>query len=244
MQMTEKLNLPAILSTGGYNDQFLKFISNVFKTKIVKCHEYLRFVIKSIDYLDTVTNDCFFKLVGPLNTQIQLVGKIDNQFKPKQHFFSMKEQLYPYLLVNLRSGASFYRVDSAESFKRVGGSALGVSFIWGVTRYLGIYSDPTEMYNDAKNGDSSKVDMSVEDIYGGDYEGLGLPGRFLASSFGKLKDLSTDEIRDTIDGGDITRSLITMVVANVLVLSKNVAQQENIKRIVWIGSHIDLLEYN
>jgi pantothenate kinase len=123
----------------------------------------------------------------------------------------------------LRSGASFYRVDSAESFKRVGGSALGVSFIWGVTRYLGIYSDPTEMYNDAKNGDSSKVDMSVEDIYGGDYEGLGLPGRFLASSFGKLKDLSTDEIRDTIDGGDITRSLITMVVANVLVLSKNVA---------------------
>lgn len=36
--------------------------------------------------------------------------------------------------------------------------------------------------------------MSVGDIYGGDYEGIGLPGRFLASSFGKLKDLSSEEI--------------------------------------------------
>ena len=123
----------------------MRFIANVFKSKIIKCHEYVRFVVHSIDYIDSFTNDCFFKLVGPVNTQIQLVGKIDNTFKPKQHFFSLKEQLYPYLLVNLRSGASFYRVDAKNSFKRVGGSSLGVSFIWGVTRYLGLYSDPTKM---------------------------------------------------------------------------------------------------
>ena len=131
--------------------------------------------------------------------------------------------MYPYLLVNLRSGASFYRVDSPKNFKRVGGSSLGVSFIWGVTRYLGLYSDPTEMMHDAIKGDSSKVDMSVADIYGGDYEDIGLPGRFLASSFGKLKDLSSEEIDCTIHGGDISRSLITMVVANVLVFSKTIA---------------------
>ena len=65
--------------------------------------------------------------------------------------------------------------------------------------------------------------MSVSDIYGGDYEGIDLPGRFLASSFGKLKDLSTDEMHETIHGGDISRSLITMVVANVLVFSKTIA---------------------
>lgn len=144
----------------------------------------------------------------------------------------------------MRSGASFYRVDSSESFKRVGGSALGVSFVWGVTRFLGLYTDPTEMCNDAKNGDSSKVDMSVGDIYGCDYEGLNMPGSYLASSFGKLKDLDEDGIKETVTGGDITRSLITMVVANVLVFSKSIAEQEGLKRIVWIGTHIDLLEYN
>jgi pantothenate kinase len=136
----------------------------------------------------------------------------------------MKDQLYPYLLVNLRSGASFYRVDGEKNFKRVGGSSLGVSFVWGVTRYLGAYSDPTLMCKDAIHGDSSKVDMSVDDIYGCDYEGIGLPGRFLASSFGKLKDLSSEEINSQITGGDISRSLITMVVANVLVFSKSIAQ--------------------
>ena len=100
------------------------------------------------------------------------------------------------------------------------------------------------MCHDALLGDSSKVDMSVEDIYGGDYEGIGLPGNFLASSFGKLKDLEKDEIDSTITGGDVSRSLITMVVANVLVFSMTIAQQEGIKRILWFGSHIDLLEYN
>lgn len=156
----------------------------------------------------------------------------------------MKDQLYPYLLVNLRSGASFYRVDGKDSYTRVGGSSLGISFIWGVTRYLGYYSDPTTMMKDAVNGDSSKVDMSVEDIYGGSYDGIGLPGNFLASSFGKVKDLDPDEISATITHADISRSLITMVVANVLVFSMTIARQEGIKRIVWFGSHIDSLEYN
>lgn len=41
-----------ILSTGGYNDPFLKFISTCFNSKIVKCREYLKFVIKGIDKLN------------------------------------------------------------------------------------------------------------------------------------------------------------------------------------------------
>lgn len=183
----------------------------------------MRFVVNSLDYIDRFTNDCFYKLVGPVNLPFGRVGKIDQQFSPKQHFFSMKEQLYPYLLVNLRSGASFYRVDSKDHFTRVGGSSLGVSFIWGVTRYLGIYSDPTKMSMDAISGDSSKVDMSVADIYGGGYDDIGLPGDLLASSFGKLKDLNEGDIGSKVTGGDITKSLITMVVANVLVFSATIA---------------------
>jgi pantothenate kinase len=37
--------------------------------------------------------------------------------------------------------------------------------------------------------------MSVGDIYGGEYSGLGLPMNLIASSFGKVKDLSQDEIK-------------------------------------------------
>jgi len=46
------MNLMPILSTGGYNDTFLKFVANIFNTRIVKCREYMRFVIKAIDFLN------------------------------------------------------------------------------------------------------------------------------------------------------------------------------------------------
>lgn len=53
---------------------------------------------------------------------------------------------------------------------------------------MGIFDDPTDMCEAARKGDSSKIDMSVGDIYGGDYKGLGLPMNMIASSFGRLKD--------------------------------------------------------
>jgi len=81
--MFQEAQVPTIMSTGGYNDQFMRFVANVFKTQIVKCHEFLRFVVHSIDYIDKFTNDCFYKLVSPINTYIAEVGKIDKHFKPK-----------------------------------------------------------------------------------------------------------------------------------------------------------------
>ncbi len=158
-------------------------------TEIFKCHEYLHFVIKAIDFLNMHTNDAMFKLHGPVNTKMNQAGKIDPTLKPKQHFFSLGKEIYPYLLVNLRSGASFIRVDGPKNYKRVTGTSIGVGLAWGISRYMGIFDDPTEMCESAKMGDSSKIDMSVGDIYGGDYKGLGFPTNMIASSFGKLKDV-------------------------------------------------------
>ena len=57
----------------------------------------------------------------------------------------------------------------------------------GILRSLGFYNDPTEAIIAANNGDSSNIDMSVGDIYGGGYDKLGLPSQMIASSFGKLQ---------------------------------------------------------
>ena len=139
MSRLPNLKVPPILSTGGYNDTFLRFVSNVFANKILKCRETLRFVIKALDYLNRTTNDCFFKLIGPLNTKINESGRIDQSLKPNKHYFSLKENLYPYLLVNLRNGTSFHVVESAESFRRVGGSTIGTSMAVGMLRYLDMF---------------------------------------------------------------------------------------------------------
>lgn len=132
-------SIPPILSTGGYNDTFLRTIANVFQNKILKCRETLRFVIKAIDYTNRTTNDCFFKMIGPVNLKINESGKIDKTLKPNKHFFSLKENLYPYLLVNMRSGTTFHVVESADSFRRVCGTTIGSSFAVGIMRYLDMF---------------------------------------------------------------------------------------------------------
>ncbi len=158
---------------------------------MVKCRgDFLQFVISAIDYLNKHTNDCFFSTHGNYRDRITDKGKLlDQSSSVKQHFFSLKDELYPYLLVNVRSGASFIRVDGPDKFERICGTSIGSAFFWGVLRLLNYYSDPTEAVYAAAKGDSSRIDMSVGDIYGGGYAGIGLAEKYIASSFGKLKDL-------------------------------------------------------
>ena len=140
-----------------------------------------------------------------------------------KYYFSRKDTLYPYLLVNVRSGSSFIIVESKDSYRRINGTSIGASFFVGILRYLNLFTDPTEMFASAINGDSSKVDMSVGDIYGGNYSGLALPSNMIASSFGKLKDIPPDEIMEQIEPSDIARSLITMIAVNNMRYSHMIA---------------------
>ena len=185
-----------ILSTGGYNDRFLTFVSNVFNSQVVKCRgDYLHFVVRAIDYLNKYTNDCFFITHGQLKDKITDRGKLTDggHQQVKQHFFSLKDELYPYMIVNVRSGASFIKINGPEDWERLCGTSIGSAFFWGVLRLLNFYNDPTEAVYGAAKGDSTNIDMSVGDIYGGSYSGIGLAENFIASSFGKMKDLQGPE---------------------------------------------------
>lgn len=95
--------------------------------------------------------------------------------------------LFPYLLVNIGSGVSFVKVDGEGSFERVSGTNLGGGTFWGLCRLLTRVRSFDEMLELSSQGDSSKVDMLVGDIYGGkDYESIGLTADTIASSFGKV----------------------------------------------------------
>ena len=72
--------------------------------------------------------------------------------------------------MNLRSGSSFTVVESKTEWRRITGSSIGSNLFLGVLRILNVFSDPTEAINGAINGDSANVDMSVGDIYGGEYQ--------------------------------------------------------------------------
>lgn len=52
------------------------------------------------------------------------------------HEFKTIESPFPYLLVNIGSGVSILKVESDESFERVGGSTIGGATLWGLGSLL------------------------------------------------------------------------------------------------------------
>jgi type II pantothenate kinase len=92
---------------------------------------------------------------------------------------------YPFLLANVGSGVSFIVVESELQWKRIGGTSLGGGTFYGLCHMLTGISEFDEMLDLAETGDNEKVDLTVGDIYGGDYPKIGLKASTIASSFGK-----------------------------------------------------------
>jgi type II pantothenate kinase len=101
-------------------------------------------------------------------------------------FVEPRDNIYPYLLVNIGSGVSFLKVTGPRSYERVGGTSLGGGTLWGLLSLLTGARSFDDMLDSAAQGDNAKVDMLVGDIYGTDYGKIGLKSTTIASSFGKV----------------------------------------------------------
>ncbi|KAL5629243.1 hypothetical protein BROUX41_001850 [Berkeleyomyces rouxiae] len=101
-------------------------------------------------------------------------------------FVEPSQNIYPYLLVNIGSGVSFLKVSGPRQYERVGGTSLGGGTLWGLLSLLTGARTFDDMLAMADEGDNSKVDMLVGDIYGTDYGKIGLKSTTIASSFGKV----------------------------------------------------------
>ncbi len=93
--------------------------------------------------------------------------------------------VYPYLLANVGSGVSFIVVRSEHDWERVSGTSLGGGTFYGLCRMLTGLTSFDEMLNHAELGNNVNVDLTVGDIYGGDYAKFGLKSSTIAASFGK-----------------------------------------------------------
>lgn len=99
---------------------------------------------------------------------------------------SNDSSVYPYMLVNIGSGVSILKVDKPNDFVRVGGSSLGGGTLWGLLSLITGAKTYDQMLEWAQAGDNTNVDMLVGDIYGTDYNKIGLKSSSIASSFGKV----------------------------------------------------------
>lgn len=115
-------------------------------------------------------------------------------------FAEARPDVYPYLLVNIGSGVSMIKVSGPRQFQRVGGTHLGGGTFWGLMSLLTGARTFDEMLAMADRGDNSGVDMLVGDIYGMDYNKIGLKSTAIASTFGKVFRMKRAAEQEAEDG--------------------------------------------
>ncbi|KAJ1353335.1 hypothetical protein KIN20_009941 [Parelaphostrongylus tenuis] len=158
--------------------------------------------------------------------------------KCRYHFETIRPSVIcPYLLVNVGTGVSVFRVDSDGKYERVGGSSLGGGCFFGLANLLTAEVELDEMMRMAEDGDHRQFDLLVSDIYGGKLGNLGLRGDLIAASFGKCAKKSVaDELKKYPDfRKNVTRSLLLMISNSIGQFAFMYGQREKTNRIYFDG---------
>ncbi|CAF1390210.1 unnamed protein product [Adineta ricciae] len=211
-----------VFATGGGAYKFEQDAVEKLKLTWCKCDE-IETLIKGLSYLSKLNpNECFYYEEPENNANL-------NKHSLK---FDMKK---PFLLVNIGSGISILHVESETKVRRISGTSIGGATFLGLSCLLTDCSSYEEAIKLASEGDSTKVDKLVRDIYGGDYDRFGLPGHIVASSFGHM---NAPDKREQASKADLARATLVTVLNNIGSISMMCARTENVDRILFSGSFL------
>lgn len=216
-----------IMATGGGSYKFYDLMKEKLGVEITR-EEEMECLISGLDFFITQIPEEVFSY------------SVD---KPMS-FAESRPNIYPYLLVNIGSGVSMIKVTGPNNFGRIGGSSLGGGTLWGLLSLLTEADNYDEMLEMAAEGDNTKVDMLVGDVYGGDYSRIGLKASAIASSFGRVfketrkRDGEVQDRREMFQGSDISRSLLYAVSNNIGQIAYLQAQRYQLEHIYFGGSYI------
>lgn len=212
-------------------------IYTAFKRKLVKAGEINNLTILGIDYITKNIPNSFYSLGKVSVMDLIKVGQLE--IKPEKKFIDLKDKLYPFLVTMGQEGLSIFRVDSVNSLKRLGGSTFGATTLWSLLTLTCGYEDPDVALKDAIQGNNSQIDLSIGDIYGGDYSNFGLQSSLIAASFGKLKYADSKKIEKK----DIARSLVTVYATSFAQTSGILGEGEKIDNVIVLGNPFNCPEF-
>ncbi|KAE8148110.1 fumble-domain-containing protein [Aspergillus avenaceus] len=227
-----------VMATGGGAYKYYDKLKNSLKVNIIREDE-MECLITGLDFFITeIPNEVFTY----------------SETDPMQ-FAEARPDVYPYLLVNIGSGVSMIKVSGPRQYQRVGGTHLGGGTFWGIMSLLTGARTFDDMLAMADNGDNSGVDMLVGDIYGMDYNKIGLKSTAIASTFGKVFRLkNTVNEEDGEEDGteptngedgevkfnpeDMSRSLLYAISNNIGQIAYLQSEKHQVKHIYFGGSFI------
>ena len=146
--------------------------------------------------------------------------------------------VFPYLLVNVGSGVSVLKVTAPETYERVSGSLIGGGTFWGLCCLLTSFRSFDEILRACETGDHSRVDLYVKDIYGKNYDSIGLGEEMMASSFGKVQRVTGGRARERYAEADVAQGLMTMVCGSVAHLGYELSRTYGIGTVYFAGGFV------
>ncbi|CAB1353654.1 unnamed protein product [Coregonus sp. 'balchen'] len=207
-----------IKATGGGAHKFKDLIEKKLKLRVDK-----------EDEMTCLIKGCNFVLRNIPHEAFVYAKHADSEFR----FQNTHPDIFPYLLINIGSGVSIIKVESEDTFERVGGSSIGGGTFWGLGALLTKTKRFDELLQLASKGQHTSVDMLVKDIYGGSYGSLGLTGDLIASSFGKSATADKEFSKE-----DMAKSLLHMISNDIGQLACLYARLHNLTRVYFGGFFI------
>lgn len=216
-------------------------IYEIFKKKCIDIGKnVIELSIKGIDFLNNNVKKSFFNFPKrKVSDVISVRNGIEKEKEIKKNYKNLKNSLYPYLLTTGQENLTIYRIDSINSFKKIGGNSFGPTSLWSILTYSCGYEEPDLAINEIDKGNNMQVDLSVRDIYGGSYENMSLSSDLIGSSFGKIKFI--DDI-NKIEKKDITKSLAILYGATYSHVASLISYKENIDKLIISGNPFYSLE--
>uniref|UniRef100_A0A915C011 4'-phosphopantetheine phosphatase n=1 Tax=Parascaris univalens TaxID=6257 RepID=A0A915C011_PARUN len=221
------LRVKSAVCTGSGTTQYQDIIANAIGVEFHKVNE-MECLVKGNNFL--------------LNNILDEAFTYDHHNDVCKYSFetiNTKSQ-FPYLLVNIGTGVSIYKVESDECFERVGGSSMGGGCFFGMGSLLTHTNDFDALMRMAEEGDHRSMDILVSDIYGGRAHKLGLPNDLIAGSFGKCADAEYVEAikKNSHYRSDVLRSLLLMISNSIGQIAVLYASTLNANRIYFGGYFI------
>ena len=213
-------------------------IYKIFQKKCIRYGISTDLLIQGIDYINKTMPNSFFDLQRESILNLVCVGQKKTKSILSKNKYELKNDLYPYILTTGDEGICIYRVDSIDSYEKIGGNTVGPTSIWSLFYLSCNYEDMEIAMNEAFKGNNEFVDLSVGDIYGGDYSGVGLSSDIIASSFSKV---NVSDMK-LIDKKDIGKALAIFYGVTYGQVSNLNAYKEQVKKVIISGDTFDSLE--
>ncbi len=130
------------------------------------------------------------------------------------------------LIVSMGTGTAIVSANGLDDIKHIGGTGVGGGTILGLCKNLISLHSIDLIVDAAKNGDLSKIDLTVGDITNQSL--VGLDAHVTASNFGKISDLANTS--------DIALGVLNLVFQTIGISASFAIKNTDYKDVILIGS--------